>query len=1036
MFITRSFGRSMASGVVVAGLMVVASTLMADDPVRFSQDVRPILSDACFQCHGPDEEHREAGLRLDTAAGMLDESEVVVPGDLENSELYRRIMSDDPDEVMPPPSAVRQLTDAERDTIRRWIEQGAAVQQHWAFVPPTRPEPPPVQFQAWPVNEIDRFVLRKLEDLGARPNPPAERDILIRRVALDLTGLPPDPELWSRYRQDTSPDWYERLVDELIATPQYGEHMARYWLDAARYGDTHGLHLDNYREFWLYRDWVIDAMNRNMPFDQFTIEQLAGDLLPNPTDEQLIATGFNRAHVTTAEGGSIKEEVHVRNVVDRVNTTGTVFMGLTIGCVQCHDHKYDPITQREYYQLFAFFNSLDADPMDGNAKAHPPVLRKYRPEDRQREAELNKRIADLKQRIETTLADFEYTDPAASAEPVSTRFESPEEFVWVDDDLPPGAKQQQRWEFVSAADGHPVHSGQSSRLQQVGDGMVQHFFTESSVPLRVEPDDQLFAWIWIDPDHPPAEIMLQFNDGTWEHRARWGENRIDWGQDGTGSRRNMGDMPTAGEWIRLEVTAREVGFNKPALINGMAFTQWGGRAFWDEAGVVSHLRQNIGLNSLSGWIELQTGRKGEGLPGPVSERFRRPVSEWKDEDREVVLRYFLENVNPESRKLVAPLKTELSSAQEDRKKLVDGLPTTLIWKELAKPKPAHILKRGDYDKPGEEVTRDIPALFGPWPEELPRDRLGLAQWLVSGHHPLTARVTVNRFWQQVFGTGIVKTSEDFGSQGEMPSHPELLDWLAVDFVDSGWDVKRLMKMIVMSATYRQSSRRNPTLDRADPENRFLSRGPRYRLDAEVLRDQALAVSGLLVRTIGGPSVKPPQPDGLWFAVGYSDSNTVRFRKDEGHEKVHRRSMYTFWKRTAPPPQMNTFDAPSRESCTVRRERTNTPLQALLLMNDPQYVEAARYLAQRVVDGRSGDEQRARYLLELALSREPDDATVQIILQQVVEDRADFTRRPDDAAKLIAIGEQPASDQYDSVELATWTMAANLVMNMDEFICKN
>ncbi|MEM7453528.1 MAG: PSD1 and planctomycete cytochrome C domain-containing protein [Planctomycetota bacterium] len=1024
---------------------------VADDEVSFARDIRPILSDTCFKCHGPDEEHVEGGLRLDLEESVFDDTGVVEPGDLE-SELYLRIISHDESDMMPPPDSGRSLNDEQKDLIRRWIEQGAQWQGHWSFEAPQLTAVPPTGDSSWPRNEIDNFILDELEKNGLDHSQDADRATLIRRVTLDLTGLPPSIELTREFMESDADDWYEQLVDRLLQTEQYGEHMARFWLDVARYGDTHGLHLDNYREMWLYRDWVINSFNDNQSFKDFAIEQLAGDLLENPTDEQLIATGFNRAHVTTAEGGSIKEEVMVRNVVDRVSTTGTVFMGLTVGCAQCHDHKFDPVSQDEFYQLFAFFNSLDGDPMDGNKKDHAPVLRVMNDEQKEDFAAAENELKEAREAYNAALAAIEYVDPFESEEPTDeTDAESePVEFVWLDDEIPSGASQRETWTFVKEDEG-PVFSGSVSH--EGANGQLQHFFQDATVPLLAGGDDILFTHVYLDPEDPPSQIMLQWNDGSWEHRAYWGENKIDWGSDGSASRLHMGDLPETGKWIRLEVKASDVGFAEMGRIHGWAFTKSGGHVYWDKTGVISKFDQTEYLNSLAKWIELQRQNAGNGLPGNLKNLINKPLEELEDgafnENQLKQLRnYFLQNVHPESVALLSEPSTRRSDAEKAVNDMRNSFPTTLVWRERAEPKPAYFLNRGEYDQKGDEVQRATPAALPPMPEGAPVDRLGLAMWLFDDSHPLTARVTVNRFWQQVFGTGLVVTAEDFGAQGEMPSHPELLDWLAVDFMRNDWDVRRLMKMLVMSSTYRQSSAVTSQVLEIDPANRLLSHAPRYRLDAEVLRDQALAVSGLLVQEIGGPSVKPPQPDGLWFVVGYSGSNTVRFKKDEGHEKVHRRSLYTFWKRTAPPPQMNTFDAPSRESCTVRRERTNTPLQALLLMNDPQYVEAARYLAAHVLIESGGESASSEdnveasdiaslgYLFRRATGAEPTESQLQILHANLVANRLDFEADLESASMLIAIGEESAADDADAAELASWTMVASLVMNMDEFVNKN
>jgi hypothetical protein len=1005
----------------------------------FDRDIRPILSENCFACHGPDAKARKADLRLDRKDDVFRDRggyAIIVPGDPEASELIQRIQSDDPLEKMPPPKARKQLKPDQIGKLTRWVAGGAPWKEHWAYVAPERPKLPEVRDGSWPTSPIDRFILARLEAEGLPPAPEADKPTLIRRVTLDLTGLPPTPAEVDAFLADHSPEAYERLVDRLLNSPRYGEHMARFWLDAARYGDTHGLHLDNYREIWPYRDWVIRAFNRNEPFDQFIVEQVAGDLLPNPTLDQLIATGFERCHVSTNEGGSIEEEVYVRNVVDRVETTGTVFLGLTIGCARCHDHKFDPITQRDFYQLFAFFNSIDGSPMDGNAAKYPPIVQVPTPEQSAARDRLCAEIDVLKKKIEEEVAKVPYDD---SVDVQLGEYVERSDFVWIDDALPPGAKPEggpdHPWTFTTKPD-HPVLSGEKSVYRQA-DGLSQWVFTEAQPPLKVGPGDVLFAHVFLDPLNPPREIMLQWYSGNWEHRAYWGQNAIDWGQDGTPSRHHVGPLPTTGKWVRIAIEAEKVGLKPGSTITGWAFTQHGGAVHWDKAGIETFTPQEGQLyETLTAWVRAQRAAKGTGLPKELQEIIKRDRSERDDAQKKQLRDYFLAHGYAKTRSLLEPLFDELAKLEKQAKELEDQIPTTYVFKERKEPKPAYVLERGEYDRRKDQVERRTPGFLPPLPEDAPRDRLGLARWLVAPNNPLTARVTVNRLWQQVFGTGIVKTAEDFGVQGEPPSHPELLDWLAVTFRDDGWDVKAFLKRLVMSSTYRQSSRATPEKLAKDPANRLLSRGPRFRLDAETLRDQALAVSGLLIEKLGGPSFKPWQPPGLWEAVGYTASNTAKFVPDTGRDKVHRRSLYIFWKRTSAPPQMTTFDAPSRESCFVRRERTNTPLQALLLMNEPQYVEASRALGERGLrEGGSTVEDRLTFLFRLVTARRPDEqelgeltSTYQTLIHRYQSD-------PEAAQQLINVGETKPDPQLNPSELAAWTMIGNLLLNLDEVITK-
>jgi mono/diheme cytochrome c family protein len=836
------------------GALALRETPSPGLKIDFRRQILPILADNCFACHGPDEKQRKSKLRLDTKEGAFGKLKsggfAVVPGKPAASELVERITSAEPSEVMPPPKSGKQLTPELIALLKRWVEQGAPWSQHWAFVTPQKPALPRVSDPRWPRNPIDYFILARLDAEGLKPSSEADRTTLIRRVTLDLTGLPPTPREVDAFLADRSPLAYERLVDRLLESPRYGEHLGRYWLDAARYGDTHGLHLDNYREMWPYREWVIRAFNRNLPFDRFLIEQLAGDLLPDATLDQRIASGFNRCHVTTSEGGSIEEEVYVRNVVDRIDTSGVVLMGLTTGCCRCHDHKYDPITQKDYYQLFAIFNSLDEKALDGNAARYPPVIQVAPPE----------QLAELER-----------------------------------------------------------------KKQQVS-------------------------------------------------------------------------------WLRLQIAVE-----------------------------VSKVKDEAVAAALSPWL---TKLKPAGLPKPLQAIAKLDPKKRSAAQQKQLRDHFIENVYAATRPTFDPLHRQLRQAEQARDRLDKAIPATLVSQELKEPRPAYILKRGEYDRRGAKVGRATPAFLPPLPADAPRNRLGFAQWLVSRSHPLTARVAVNRFWQHCFGTGLAKTAEDFGTQGEPPSHPDLLDWLAVQFQDDGWDVKKTLRRIVTSATYRQSSRATPGRLAKDPANRLLARGPRFRLDAEVLRDQALYASGLLVERLGGPSVKPPQPSGLWEAVGYVTSNTRNFTPDAGIDKVHRRSLYTFWKRTAPPPQMSAFDAPSREACTVRRERTDTPLQALVLLNETQYVECARALAERAMrEAGPKAEERLVFLFRLAAARRPDAGELRELLAAYRAHLAEFSRDVDAAKKLIAVGESKPDTRLDPGQLAAWTMVGNLILNLDEVLNK-
>ena len=1019
---------------LILGWGLVAAA--ADDSVPdFNRDILPLLSNNCFKCHGPDATNRVNDLRLDRQPSSVAKLEsghtAVVPGDSANSELFRRISSADPDVKMPPVDSRKTLTDEQIRLIQKWIDRGADWSGHWAFRSPTRRKLPAPTDDWQAKNAIDRFIHASLANHNFFPEPRASRESLIRRVTLDLTGLPPTVQQIDDFLNDSSAQAFERVVDRLLKSTKYGEHMARIWLDAARYGDTHGLHLDNERSIWPYRDWVIEAFNRNQPFDEFTIEQLAGDLLPKPSLGQRVATGFNRCNVTTSEGGSIDDEYYVRYAVDRVETTATVWLGLTAGCAVCHDHKFDPLSQKEFYQLFSYFFSLTERAMDGNALLPPPTVEVPSAAQREEKARLTSEMGVANQAVAQILDNAQYEDSfRGNAFPAFKNLDK----VWFDDALPDGANRQGTlWEFVEAPD-HPVFSGKNSTTR-TGEGITQHFFTGAKDPLAIGKGDLLFAYVFLDPDNPPETVQLQFNDGRWEHRATWGADKcFGAGRDYEGNRRK-GDLPEKGKWVRLEVSASEVGLKPGAKLNGWAFTQFGGTVHWDKTGSVGASRLSPEQQeSLAIW-EHYHRTIGGALPENIKKIVGVTVAERNETQNKELLRYYLENVNPA---YVAQLAEPKQKAAELKKRLDDlekAIPATLVMEDRKKARQAHILERGEYTLTKEPVASSVPEWIAPAIEGAPENRLGLAQWLVQPRHPLTSRVTVNRYWQQFFGIGLVRTSEDFGVQGEQPSHPELLDWLAVDFVKSGWDNKRFLKQIVMSSTYQQSSRVTQEKLAADPENRLLARGPRFRLDAEVIRDQALAVSGLLIEKIGGKSVKPYQPAGLWEPVGFGGSNTSVFVQDKG-DKLYRRSMYTFWKRTVPPPSMATFDAPDRETCQVRRARTNTPLQALVLMNDVQFVEAARKFAERVLkEGGSNVQDQMGFAFRSVLTRRPNDFEMQSLINAFNEYAREFSTTPEAAVKLLSSGESPRDDQLDSNTLAAWTMITHLLLNLSETVTK-
>lgn len=1009
----------------------------ADEAIDFNREVRPILSDMCYKCHGPDAAERKAGLRLDQQAGAFAKLEsgdtAIVPGKPEESAILTRIHSTDADLMMPPPATGRKLTPQQVDVLTRWIQQGAEYKGHWSFIRPEKQKTPVISETAAVANPIDQFIVEKLEKSGLKASPQADKVTLIRRVTLDLTGLPPTPQEVDAFISDTDPNAYEKLVDRLLSSHRYGEQMTRYWLDLVRYGDSHGLHLDNERALWKYREWVIQAFNANKPFDQFTIEQLAGDLLPDATIDQKIATGFNRCNVTTSEGGSINEEVLVRYAVDRTETMSTIFMGMTLGCAVCHDHKFDPVSQKEFFQLFAFYNASADAAMDGNALAPPPTIKVPTPEQTSLLTELDAKIAATKDEMAKALLAVEYVDPGAGTVPAAIE---PADFVWIEDEAPAGAQLQgdTPWEFVTAPD-HQVHSGTKSSRRKA-DALSQHFFTGATATLKIGTGDKLFAYCWLDPANPPKTVMLQFNDGTWNHRAYWGEDAIPFGAGDTVEHRMMGPLPKLGEWVRLEVDAAHVGLAAGAELNGWAFTQFGGTVYWDHAGSVTKTPQGTSsFESQIAWEAFDKSLEKSTVPQPVRDAIKVDTAARTPEQTKLIRDHFVQFVHPKTRTTFEPLQKQIDDMTKQRNDTDAAIAITMIMQDLPTPRDTFVLKRGEYTMPGEKVEANVPAIFPPLPEGAPKNRLGLAKWLVDPSHPLTARVTVNRYWQQYFGVGLVKTAEDFGLQGQWPTHPELLDWLAVQFIESGWDIKALQKLIVMSATYRQSSAVTPELLQSDPNNELLARGPRFRLDAEVVRDSALAVSGLLREQIGGKSVRPYQPDGIWESVSFVGSTTQYYKRDAG-DALYRRSLYTFWKRTAPPPSLMAFDAPSRETCVARRSRTNTPLQALVLMNDEQYVEASRQLAARMLtEGGDSPVSRLTFGFRTLTARTPTERELSVLTKVFSDHLAHYQQNVAEADKLLKIGESPRPEGLDSAEHAAMTMMANLLLNLDEAITK-
>ena len=1050
--------------------------------VDFQRDIRPILSDNCFACHGPDEATREADLRLDTRDGAFSErppagrsnrprGPAVVPGDLDASLLVERINHEDTLRRMPPEVSQKSLSAEQIETLTRWVEQGAPWDEHWSFAAIDRPAPPSVDDETWSRDPLDRFILARLEAEELTPAEEADRRTLARRAALDLTGLPPDPGTLATFLADTEDGAYERLVDRLLASAHWGEHRARYWLDAARYGDTHGIHIDNYREMYAYRDWVIKAFNENLPFDRFTVDQIAGDLLPEPTLDQLIATGFQRNNITTNEGGAVIEEYEAIYAKDRAETIGSVFMGLTVGCATCHDHKFDPISQREFYALTAFFRNTTQYVMDGNISDPPPTLVVPHEDDRETWYRLREEVGELEDAMAERLGTVEAAFAGWLANDAYRQIDAPlgagPELLRLD--LDGGAEPA----VVMGGERKPISLHGEVQIEPGPNGLPALLFgNESSAelpPLELDTDTPFSLAMWIhmpeaegsytvasQSDPHEADRGWQVTLGARELYFRLRGDRAGPGRGATSISINPNNTQrlTPGEWTHIVFTHDGSGERGGLHIyrDGDRVPEQGSEFFAKVQGRIRtdrpfylgrHDRRTEGSAQYFGGGGVADVRVFDRV---LSVEEARVLSEWSairaaagkgpadltDDERGALLLSYVHTKDEEYRRLTGR-RLEIDSEWRELRRR--GSITHVMQEMPGSEAAAHVLYRGNYDQPRERVLAGTPAALPAMPEDLPRNRLGLAHWLVDESNPLMARVTVNRYWQQLFGTGLVTTSEDFGAQGDVPTHPELLDYLATEFRESDWDVKGFFRRLVLSSTYRQAATLTPDKLEQDPDNRLLSRGPRFRMDAEMVRDTALAASGLLVRKIGGPSVKPYQPEGHWQRVAMNSSNTYRYTRDSG-DKLYRRSLYTFWKRAAPPPSMTIFDAGNREHSVVRRERTNTPLQALVTMNDTQFVEASRYLAQRAMREAGDDfDRRLDYLTTRLLARPFDDAE-RAVAKQTYDSLIDVYRTDQaEAKKLVDVGESQHDAALPADESAAWTMLASQLMNLDETLNK-
>lgn len=1036
------------------------------ETVDYNLHVKPILSDKCFFCHGPDKNSQKAGLELATREGALaalkkaKDKHAIVPGDLAHSEVYQRIITADEHEMMPPKASNRVLTDYEKAVLIKWIEQGAEYKPHWALIKPKKSALPAVKDTLWPKNEIDQFTLSKMEEKGLKPSPEADKETLLRRVSLDLTGLPPTLEETDAFLADHSPNAYEKVVNRLLQSRHYGEKMAVDWLDLARYADTHGYTVDRYRPMWPWRDWVIQAFNQNRPFSQFLTWQLAGDLLPHQTGdpvtrEQRLATAFNRNHSQNMEGGIINEEYRVEYVADRTNTLGTAMLGMTVECARCHDHKFDPISQKDYYSLFAFFNNVDEVGQISwdDAMPVPTMLLSEKKQD--------SLLAFIDTRIKTVERALDQTQRTEQKTFVhwqstlgnNTVFDSKK-------------RLQARFTFDKLVDGKFVSDVSKTDQGTVVDpvlapGKFGRAFRSNGDDIlnlgkvgifhRAQPFS-IGVWVNIPNDLNKGVILhkgqgdilynfrgyfLNVRDGKAEllMAHTWPYNSI--------VRVSRQSLPKQ-QWIHLTMT-----YDGSSQANGLKLYVDG-----REAAMVTekdNLYKDIvwpkgkHLGKEQPGLQVGADMRGTGFKNGLVDELvvynreltapeisllaqstgPNPNNITTLPNTKSLFPYYLANVSvPYQQK-----RDELLKLRTERNRVVEAIPEMMVMEEMKTPRPTYLLKRGVYDARGPQVRPDVPATILPFSPEFPRNRLGLAKWLLHPDNPLTARVAVNRYWQTYFGSGLQKSSNNFGNQGSLPTHPELLDWLAVTFRQTGWNMKAMQKLIVMSATYRQSSRATRELLNKDPENVWLARGPMSRLTAEMIRDNALAASGLLVTKIGGPSVKPYQPEGLWSV------NSAVYEQDKG-EGLYRRSLYTFWRRTNPPPSMNTFDAPSRSYCVVQRQKTSTPLQALVLLNDPQFVEAAKVIAERVFAQRNALPDQLTQLFRLLTNRKPTSSELTVLNRLYEQEYRLFANNRAKMQGWLQVGDHKSTGVTDLPALAAGAVVASTVMNSEAFITKH
>jgi Protein of unknown function (DUF1553)/Protein of unknown function (DUF1549)/Concanavalin A-like lectin/glucanases superfamily/Planctomycete cytochrome C len=1020
-------------------LFLPLSSTGAEEKISFSREILPILSDKCYYCHGPDKEHQKADLRLDIRASAI-LANAIQPLHPEKSEMLIRIFSQDPEEIMPQPEAHRELTSAQKELIKKWIYQGAEYEPHWSFVTPPETIPvPETADKTWSKNPIDQFILARLEKEKLKPNSPAPPERWLRRVTFDLTGLPPTQPEIDAYLADRAPTSAETVVDRLIASPHFGERMATPWLDVARYADSFGYQADIGTEAWPYRDWVIKSLNANIPFDQFITQQLAGDLLENPTRDQHLATAFNRIHRKTNEGGSVPEEFRQDGISDRVHTVATAFMALTFECSRCHDHKFDPITAKDYYSLGAFFNSIEEAGLiqggeDGDSILPQPSLQLPSEDQEKKLASQRSDIATaesaLRNFIQTAEPEFQSWLTSAKS------FPAPDLVALFHFDETSGSSLKNEIDEKKPGEiaGNQLVTGKS------GNGVLSDGDNLTKLPdLGIAHADQPFSVsLWLKPAQIHERTVVFTNSSSFDlpfsgYELMLEDNHLTWTLErelpGCAASISSKTKIPANEWTHVSVTndgSRRASGLK-IFINGQAAET---TVASDNLTRDFQIGEALNLMARGRDVGMKNGMVDEVAvhlraisAAEAGAQFSgKPVS--ATTEPALLREYYFSAVNPTARDLTHKL-SDLRAAYRTEQK---GVREIVTMRESAEPVPAHILIRGDYTSIGEKVGRETPAWLPPFPADQPRNRLGFAKWLTAPNHPLTARVTINRIWQEIFGMGIVATSENFGLQGAQPSHPALLDWLARDFMNHGWDQKRAIRQMVLSATYGQDSTTSHELRERDPANALLARGPSRRLTAEMLRDSALAVSGLLSEKIGGSPAMPYQaPGSMWRVL---NNFLPEYKQDTG-EGLYRRSLYTYWRRTTTPPNMMIFDATTRDVCATRRQVTNTPLQPLVMLNDPQFVEAARKLGERILkQPGNGDEDRARWAYREVLGKPPASAQLSILLAIITEQREFFKSKPSDAVALLKIGDSKPDPSIDPIEAATFTTFAQSLLNLD------